>query len=801
MSIRRLPIILFLAIIIVVAISIPTKPQIKIQALGTLFAGGNVNMVAGTGLNGYGDPYLQRQNEPSIAVSTVNPKHLLAGANDYRTVDMPITDEELPGLPSISIQARTAPDAWLGVYRSYDGGKSWKSKLLDGYYDSDDSPLRGYQAASDPTVRAGENGYFYFSGIAFDRIKNGKSVIFVARFQDTNNPSNPDPIIYMDTKIIDVGTSGQFADKPWLAVDKNGNVYIVYSMFLGDLSKGVHNKILLARSPDKGDTWQKPTKLSESHHVNQGTTIAVDHGNGDIYVAWRRFASGNDGHAILLAKSKNFGRSFTKPIEVATITEQDRFDQWTSGTSEGYHQFRTNAFPTMAVDNNHRVYVAWSQRGIDTGDYYNDARIVLKVLGSDENWYGPFAVEAPSALEKPYRKNGAVKLHGHQFMPALAFGAGKLMIAWYDSRYSARYFDLSGDLREGRPSFGAYIRDDISQANPSWNYRETVDVRVAQTHPGNSPSFGSSTQVSRYMWAINDNTKKLRQYQFNPPNYPLFKKGEAPFFSDYIDISPDLSGDSSDFYVSWTDNRDVRPPSDYNWTNYKPPIRLNSSSDCIPDKVGMRNQNIYVSRITSGIEVGSPNDTKSNKIGTESAQRSFAIYVINKTNSPRNFTLAIPSDQAYAGFKPDRSVHEISLIIPKYSSISRQVFAFSTVPRSITVNVSGGGFSEDVELYLVEAEDSEGENTTINIAWEPEEPRDWGAIDFQNPNIVNPNIVNDSVVNPNIVNPNIVNPNIVNPNIVNPNIVNPNIVNPNIVNPNIVNPNIVNPNIVLEFPQ
>lgn len=60
-----------------------------------LIAGRNVNMVSGTTLPG-GDPWLQRQNEPSIAVSTRNPLHLLAGANDYRTVDMAASEGELP---------------------------------------------------------------------------------------------------------------------------------------------------------------------------------------------------------------------------------------------------------------------------------------------------------------------------------------------------------------------------------------------------------------------------------------------------------------------------------------------------------------------------------------------------------------------------------------------------------------------------------------------------------------------------------------------------------------------------------
>src|SRR3984957_2525496 len=42
--------------------------------------GQNVNMVSGTQWP-YGDPFLERQDEPSLAVSTRNPLHLLAGAN------------------------------------------------------------------------------------------------------------------------------------------------------------------------------------------------------------------------------------------------------------------------------------------------------------------------------------------------------------------------------------------------------------------------------------------------------------------------------------------------------------------------------------------------------------------------------------------------------------------------------------------------------------------------------------------------------------------------------------------------
>ena len=98
MSIRRL----FLFSLVAVAILLATGIQTTSQDSGDnsnnqteLIVGRNVNMVSGQEF-GTGDPYLQRQNEPSIAVSTRNPMHLLAGANDYRTIDEPFEDE-VPG--------------------------------------------------------------------------------------------------------------------------------------------------------------------------------------------------------------------------------------------------------------------------------------------------------------------------------------------------------------------------------------------------------------------------------------------------------------------------------------------------------------------------------------------------------------------------------------------------------------------------------------------------------------------------------------------------------------------------------
>ena len=162
------------------------------------------------------------------------------------------------------------------------------------------------------------------------------------------------------------GTSGQFQDKPWIGTDKNNRVYIIYSIFLGEINNNIHSKIMISRSLDGGDTWMKPSKISEGQQKNQGTTIAIDQNNDTIYVAWRRFKSVNETDAILIVKSEDFGATFVKAEIAADIAFP--FDQPTMGSQFGASQFRTNSYPTMAVDDSGRVYLAWTQRISKLGD-------------------------------------------------------------------------------------------------------------------------------------------------------------------------------------------------------------------------------------------------------------------------------------------------------------------------------------------------------------------------------------------------------------------------------------------------
>ena len=192
-----------------------------------------------------GDLYLQRQVEPTIAVSTRNPDHLITFFNDYRAVDIP-DDEGLPGTLSIALRLHpatemlaqlldevvprlmppvAAAEAWVGMSRSYDGGLTWLGGMLpggpfDGSPASLASPVYGREAATDPVAGAAPCGYVYVVFVAFTR--GDESSLAVARYQDLNNDENGDTWVYDRTWVLETGnnaTNGYFLDKPFLAVD------------------------------------------------------------------------------------------------------------------------------------------------------------------------------------------------------------------------------------------------------------------------------------------------------------------------------------------------------------------------------------------------------------------------------------------------------------------------------------------------------------------------------------------------------------------------------------------------------
>jgi hypothetical protein len=860
--------------------------------------GQNVNMVSGTKWPG-GDPFLERQNEPSIAVSTRNPLHLLAGANDYRTVDLNLVDQ----LPIDEL----AGDAWLGVFKSFDGGNRWQSTLLPGFPQDLSSfgaasPMKGFTAASDPVVRAGTNGMFYYGGIAFNRPSNVGG-LFMARFIDLNNKENgdaaqsqypsptTDPIRYIGTVEIDSGTAGQFLDKPWVAVDiprtgagncniqvtqsdgttvsqtfPAGNVYIAYAMFVGGVIN-VRSKINFAKSSDCGATWTKPIIISQTYDINQGPSIAIDPQTGNVYVAWRTFSSGNDPDAIVVAKSADGGSTFAKgvqaqalqPFNSATPNAPAFFDLGTTGTS-----FRSNAFPTMAADDKGTLYMAWSQRGQGP---MGEARIMISTSSDGVTWSSPIQVD-PGAITDD--TPGDSFPHGHQFMPSLTFIEGKLMILYYDQRldHTVGNFDpvtqqgmfvpdplgkffhesrpLEGELASG--NFSAVFTPFISDANPPLSLRRhTIDVTLAQSNGGVNPTF-TYARVSQYDFGLlfGEMATTFHQLKVNPPNLPMFMQGQVPFLGDYIDIvgqmfvptvngswaynNPAVNHSSPVHYASWTTNQDVIPPANGDWTKYIPITSGTSvfngtaTQPCQPGTgfEGDRNQNIYGSRITQGLLVSSPQNSK--PLST-TVQRAFVVLVQNSTNFQKSFRLTILNQPpgsfsitgqtalgGYASFQqavPNQPalpnplpapVTMLDVDIAAHSGVAQTVFALSSSPTaSMTVNVNeldhiggsvvSGGLSGSIVLNAdgtvppLTNPDGAPANTSIT------------GVEIYDPGVTGPGVTGANATGTNITSPGVTGPGVTGSTCSAPGVTGPGVTGTGCVAPGVTGPGVTGPGV------
>ncbi|MGB5816185.1 MAG: kelch repeat-containing protein, partial [Thermoanaerobaculia bacterium] len=518
---------------------------------------------------------------------------------------------------------------------------------------------------------------------------------------------------------------------------------------------------------------------------------------------------GTPQNAVLVASSSDGGSSFAPAVLVSAL---EPFDQGTTTVS-----FRSSAYPTMTADETGRLYLAWTTRGVaipgaDPDPVSGDARIVVSTSLDGFTWTGPQPIDEPM-------------VPGHEIKPSITYTAGKLLVGYYDFRE-----DVSG-------VFEGFVAD-----LPGYPSRHTVDVRAAIAEPGDVPVFTTypvlqSTQTSRYpfiMVGSGESDAEMMQLQWNPPNLPMFRSGTVPFFSDYLDLAPappfvsDRAGNwsyntdpsiTATAYEVWTDDRDVIPPPDGDWTNYFPPTHSNSGGtsifdgatsvpDCLPgsddeDRTGMRNQNVYSARLTEGLYVAAPGNSRPLGILPSSTsgdlfQRAYVIFVQNTTYQERSFRLTIdnqPPDLGQASFDQFAAIAqtELDVTIEPQSSASRTVF------------LSSSSSQEAIEILVQEIDYPGGSvigglESSVLLNPDPSNPDpldpSLNQEEIYNPAIYNPAILNPAILNPAILNPAILNPAILNPAILNPAIHNPAILNPAILNPAILNPAIYNPAIL-----
>ncbi len=817
----------------------------------------SVNMVAGTDWPG-GDPFLQRQNEPTVAVSTRNPMHLLAGANDYRTVDLPGTpDDKMTG------------DAWLGTFTSTDGGATWKSTLLPGYPQEagSGSPLHGFDAGADPVVRAGPHGLFYYSGIVFDRTnpvlearrraqglparagaEGPTSAVFVARYIDNNNKENGDPIAYLGATLAARNDDPNvFLDKPWLAVDMPrrgagtctvtqsqdgqtvtqtlpvGNVYLAYSQFTGSQQAGTSlGKLMFTRSTDCGVTWSTPLLVSGTHHINQGATIALDPRTGVVFVVWRRFgwpqgsAAPSESDAILIARSLDRGQTFSAP---ETVAELNPFDQ-----STGYSQFRTNSYPTAGVDRFGRVLVAYSSRGVQQPD--GDARILLTwarypsrlralfTLDEDDGTETMRAGERRPGWTTPAVVDRDVTRRGHQIMPSMLVTGLRVQIAWVDlqedhtwgvytrEEATGRWLEERVASNERQATPAQVFTPRISDVDPQTR-RHSADVWVAQADPGDRLTF-SVGRASDYRAGTRvDAPGVIQQLQFNPPNLPLFKQGGAAFWGDYID----LGGQPLEQKQPRRWRHTLQPPAAH--------VVFTDNRDVRAPLDG--NWALYTPPMSLALKPVSTFDPTQTTCNCDPAHperagmRNQNVYAARVT---QGLHVSAPGNA-----KPLGRIQRAFVVVA-----ANDTFVAKTFRMSIASQPSGGSASFRQFAALTQLDLTIGPRSSASrtVYMRSTDSRASVKVDVRettngvivpallgglqgsailNPDLINPDLMNPDLMNPDMASADVMNaevyaPDLMNPDLMNPDLMNPDLMNPDLMNPDLMNPDLMNPDLM-----
>jgi hypothetical protein len=544
-----------------------------------------------------GDLYGQRQGEPDIAFSSLNPDHAMAIYNDFRAVDVP-ADPSLPDFNSSAIArlwsgartllarvlGRTGPkpapgppvaalEAGIGMSVTYDGGMTWTGGFMPGLPFDDSqasrvSPAR-LEGMSDPVLLSAPCGRFYAFYLAFTR--GGQSKLMLARFQDLNNDELNHTIKFLGFTEIDSGqndTNGHFLDKPSGAIIPTGatsceavteHLVFVYTTFTGNGSGGkFQSRLNYARSVDGGRTFSI-SGIDKDFTQNQGNSVVVNPVTRQVVVFWRSF---NSPHTIVMRRQQSNG-NWANPVDILAndaLKTLANFDQTTVSTSgvpvgsgpdalKNELAFRANAFPVAAFSpDGSSLIVTWHEKVDPVTGLPSPAgspRIVWKYsTDGGATWSQRRAIAMDHRASPPGlgHFNPAAQATGPQLLPSVACAAGtpnRCLLSYYESRPYA----------PANPATG------LSANGWVGGYDRVLDLRGVLIDARSTPVVNPSFQVSRYSYRPllkNETPQETLDYVepicqpdgtncypgLNYSGRPHTGGGTSPFMHDYTSVKP-----------------------------------------------------------------------------------------------------------------------------------------------------------------------------------------------------------------------------------------------------------------------
>ena len=290
---------------------------------------------------------------------------------------------------------RRFPAAALRFVRSTDGGTRWSAPVAV----TDDSTFGAHNFQA---LYAGRDGALYASWLDG---RTGKSAVFMTRSTDGGQTWSPN-------KRVEVGGEACPCCRTTMASAPDGTLYLAWrKVFPGNV-----RDIVVARSTDRGATWQPPVRANADNWVfngcpHAGPSLQVDDA-GRVHIAWWTGRQGAAG--VWYARSDDGARTFGTPVPL------------------GVADFSRPAHVQLALGEQDRLIAAW-----DDGTLATPRIVVRTSKDGGAQW------SAPAMLSDSGRTAG---------FPVVAAYGERMSVAWSEQRGSAPARSPQVDMKDPNTS-------------------------------------------------------------------------------------------------------------------------------------------------------------------------------------------------------------------------------------------------------------------------------------------------------------------------------------------------------------
>jgi hypothetical protein len=364
----------------------------------------NVNVIANDALTANGDEAgcFTPQDEPTIAANPLDPRNLVAGANDFRTCCDANDDNNSTG--------------W--AYVSKDGGATWSNVQLPGLTRQTGATglFTRFDVAEDPALAFAPDGTLYYAHIVF-ATDGPASGIAVSVSRDGGDTWDPPALVQF------TNDPSLFNDKEWIAVGVDGRAVVTWTRFRNQ-DHTVDSIIQGAFSSDRGATWTRPIQLSDERHKRSQGSMPVWAKDGTLYVVFATTAPPHFKGAVAVSTLPPGGRVVQR--DVARIFDDANCFAVNANMRQTLtdEEFRISSLPSASIDPaTQAIAIAWAdgERGCSKGGLTRTTNAQVKLV----------YVRGKSVSKPRIITNGADKA-----LPSVAFRDGKVIVAYYTRSFA-----------------------------------------------------------------------------------------------------------------------------------------------------------------------------------------------------------------------------------------------------------------------------------------------------------------------------------------------------------------------------